>query len=113
MRTLTYQGKTALWGNDVSELYERNCYSFIFDYIVNKRAVLIRGTPGIVKTLFIFSFMCRVVSDASFVLRGRNGKEFFLSFVNGNATVVNRINQIGDYHVSDTNADSTAEAHKS
>ena len=111
-----------LWGDDVAELYERPCYIEIYLKILNMKAVLLKGTPGIGKSLFIFWFIYKLVLQAkendgaipTFIYRNRKGEEYFLSSSKDCVTTVSRskFGMVADFHISDTNADSTAHANK-
>ncbi len=52
------------WVGKISELYNRQCYDDLIVSMVNKTTVLIKGTPGIGKSLFLMVLLVWIVEKA-------------------------------------------------
>jgi hypothetical protein len=76
-----------VWLGKVKVLYNRDCYDDIIQQMSGKNLVLVRGTPGIGKSLFLQRFLV-YISDLSIVpfpvihyLRYENGKSTYINFL--------------------------------
>ena len=52
------------WMGDVKIFYNRECYEEIIEKAASKKLILIKGTPGIGKSLFLQSFLVHLVNCA-------------------------------------------------
>jgi hypothetical protein len=99
-----------VWLGKVKVLYNRDCYDDIIQQMSGKNLVLVRGTPGIGKSLFLQRFLV-YISDLSIVpfpvihyLRYENGKSTSTSYVlleNGDVVSLDNDNA-PDYLLSDS-----------
>ena len=103
------------WIGGVKELYNRACYDDITKITLSKRRVLVRGTPGIGKSLFLQVFLVHLARQAkrdgrpppsiSYVYTTENNKVVKLSFLpDGSVVDVTNV-ALGtspDYELSDS-----------
>jgi hypothetical protein len=102
--------ENTFWLGKVKVLYNRDCYDDIIQQMIGKNLVLVRGTPGIGKSLFLQRFLV-YISDLSIVpfpvihyLRYENGKSTSTSYVlleNGDVVSLDNDNA-PDYLLSDS-----------
>lgn len=57
-------GGNVLWHGDVRELYNRKCYDGLLQDLKTKSRVLIKGTPGVGKSLFLLVVLVTIVEEA-------------------------------------------------
>jgi hypothetical protein len=102
------------WGanNNTSKLVVRECYNVIIDTISEEKYsnVLLRGTPGIGKSFFLFFYVYCLVKNndngkiviAVVYLHMETRRTIYLSVENGHATVSDSCTSTPNYYFSDS-----------
>lgn len=94
---LKFKNHAAKWGWDgeIDTLYVRQCYEEAVETINVKNRIVVQGTPGIGKSIFIFYLLYALVRQArekglpipTFEIADQNEKRYFLTVVGGNGVV--------------------------